>query len=241
MSTPIVLGLIRHILTIAGGYLVAQGALEQGQVTEAIGALVTLAGVGWSVWEKQSKHRAPQNPPAPGDTTPPTKSTATGLFVIIGTGLVFLALLGSGCASASKVATAQIRLQCGTNFVTVSQPKDTIIDRMEFDPVTGRLSLYGYQSTANAAAVEANRAQAEAQRQIMGQGFLMLESLAARAAQSQGVPMAPRTSPTEIPPAAATGAPIPATPGRSPVRVKDDPSKPWIQLDLEPAPPPANP
>lgn len=245
MSTPIVLGLIRHILTVAGGYLVAQGTLTSGDLTELIGGIVALVGVGWSVYAKRGAGQ--QNPPpddqvAPDDPAP--RSTFSGMVLIAGLGLLVLAILGGGCASAGKAVTANIRLQCGTNSVTVSQPKDTIIERLEFDPTTGRLVLYGYQSTANAAAVEAMRAQAEMQRQTMAQGIRMIESLAERAAQSQGVPIAPRSAPAPAAPvltAPAAAPPTSAAANAPAVSVRDDPSKPWIQLDLEPAPPPANP
>lgn len=243
MSTPIVLGLIRHLLTVAGGYLVAQGTLTSGDLTELIGGVVAIIGVGWSVYEKQTaRKRASGLDPAPS-AEPPPRSTFTGMVLVAGLGLLVIAIFGGGCASAGKAVTANIRLQCGTNSVTVSQPKDTIIERLEFDPTTGRLILYGYQSTANAAAVEAMRAQAEMQRQTMAQGIAMIQNLGAMAAQSQGVPIAPRSAgATEATPVAAP-APVPAsTSATAPtVRVRDDPSKPWIQLDLEPAPPPPTP
>ncbi len=243
MSTPIVLGLIRHILTVAGGYLVAQGTLTSGDLTELIGGIVAIVGVGWSVYEKRAVRRSAPGagPSTPGDSPP--RSTFTGMVLVAGLGLLVVAILGGGCASAGKAVTANIRLQCGTNSVTVSQPKDTIIDRMEFDPATGRLILYGYQSTANAAAVEAMRAQAEMQRQTMAQGLAMIQNLGAMAAQSQGVPIAPRSAgaaeaTTVAAPAPSASSPAAPSPG---VRVRDDPSKPWIQLDLEPAPPPTTP
>lgn len=47
-------GLIRHVLTIVGGMLVQKGLLEEGQVPEALGAIMSLLAVGWSV---QSKFR----------------------------------------------------------------------------------------------------------------------------------------------------------------------------------------
>lgn len=45
-------GLIRHGLTTAGGGLVTQGLVTNDQLQTAIGALLTLAGVVWSVGEK---------------------------------------------------------------------------------------------------------------------------------------------------------------------------------------------
>jgi len=48
------LGLIRHVLTTAGGVLAGKGVIESGQIETIVGALVVLIGVGWSVWAKRA-------------------------------------------------------------------------------------------------------------------------------------------------------------------------------------------
>lgn len=48
-----VLGLVRHALTTAGGFLAAQGTIEASEVELAVGAIVTLIGVVWSVLTKR--------------------------------------------------------------------------------------------------------------------------------------------------------------------------------------------
>lgn len=48
-------GLIRHVLTFGGGYLIAQGWVDEVTVTAIVGALVTLLGTGWSLWSKINK------------------------------------------------------------------------------------------------------------------------------------------------------------------------------------------
>ena len=50
-----ILGVIRHLLTTGGGYLVANGTLTGAQSESAIGALVTIAGILWSVLEKRQR------------------------------------------------------------------------------------------------------------------------------------------------------------------------------------------
>lgn len=50
-------GLVRHALTSAGGALVAQGYLGSDDLNTAVGALVALIGVAWSIWNKR-QHRA---------------------------------------------------------------------------------------------------------------------------------------------------------------------------------------
>lgn len=46
------LGVIRHTLTFAGGILVAKGILEQGLLTEIVGGVITVIGGIWSVISK---------------------------------------------------------------------------------------------------------------------------------------------------------------------------------------------
>ena len=48
------LGLIaRHVLTTIGGGLVTNGAIDSGQLETGIGAIFVLAGIVWSVVQKQ--------------------------------------------------------------------------------------------------------------------------------------------------------------------------------------------
>jgi hypothetical protein len=55
MSRDVVLGVIRHSLTFAGGILVAKGLLEQGLLTEIVGGVMTAIGGIWSVISKTNK------------------------------------------------------------------------------------------------------------------------------------------------------------------------------------------
>lgn len=56
MNKEKVMGVIRHILTFGGGYVTARGWLDEGTVTELVGAAVTIVGVAWSYFapEKQT-------------------------------------------------------------------------------------------------------------------------------------------------------------------------------------------
>lgn len=49
----IILGLLRHALTAGGGILVAKGYLESATVETIVGAIVTMAGALWSVYDKK--------------------------------------------------------------------------------------------------------------------------------------------------------------------------------------------
>ena len=46
------LGIVRHVLTFVGGFLVMQGLVDETMATEMSGAIVTLAGGIWSILDK---------------------------------------------------------------------------------------------------------------------------------------------------------------------------------------------
>ncbi len=47
-----VLGIVRHVLTFAGGLVVAKGVADEATVATFIGSVVTLVGAVWSVVAK---------------------------------------------------------------------------------------------------------------------------------------------------------------------------------------------
>jgi len=52
MKFDIAFGLIRHLLTIVGGYYVAKDQIDQDSVNAVIGGITSLAGVAWSIHNK---------------------------------------------------------------------------------------------------------------------------------------------------------------------------------------------
>lgn len=50
--------LIRHLLTAAGGFLVAKGLASADQVGELVGAVVSIAGIGWSIFNNRKNAAA---------------------------------------------------------------------------------------------------------------------------------------------------------------------------------------
>lgn len=48
-----VLGVVRHILTFVGGYMVAKGIIDETTSVELIGGLVTVIGAVWSIIAKK--------------------------------------------------------------------------------------------------------------------------------------------------------------------------------------------
>ena len=58
---PNLASLLRHILTAAGGFLVAKGLASADQLAELVGAVVSIAGVGCSVYNnKKAAKDAPE-------------------------------------------------------------------------------------------------------------------------------------------------------------------------------------
>lgn len=55
MSRDQVLGVARHVLTFAGGFLVVKGYLDEGLLSELIGGVLALAATIWSIVDKNKK------------------------------------------------------------------------------------------------------------------------------------------------------------------------------------------
>jgi hypothetical protein len=48
-----VLGIVRHVLTFAGGIVIAKGLADENTVNEIIGGVITLVGTIWSIVSKK--------------------------------------------------------------------------------------------------------------------------------------------------------------------------------------------
>jgi hypothetical protein len=53
MLTPVTTGLVRHALTLLGGYFVSKGDISQGDAEALAGAVAACVGVLWSVLAKR--------------------------------------------------------------------------------------------------------------------------------------------------------------------------------------------
>lgn len=54
IPTTMLLAIIRHILTTAGGGLVISGHIDAENLEIGIGAVMTLVGLGWSLFDKKA-------------------------------------------------------------------------------------------------------------------------------------------------------------------------------------------
>ena len=55
MTTASILGLIRHLLTFAGGYAIANGLADEATIEQLVGGIVTVLGVFWSIKNKANQ------------------------------------------------------------------------------------------------------------------------------------------------------------------------------------------
>ena len=53
MKKEELLGIVRHALTFVGGIIVTNGLVDQSAMTELSGAVLTIAGIVWSVMNKR--------------------------------------------------------------------------------------------------------------------------------------------------------------------------------------------
>ena len=52
MTREMILGIVRHILTLGGGYFVARGQIDASTADTLVGSVISLGGVVWSIAEK---------------------------------------------------------------------------------------------------------------------------------------------------------------------------------------------
>jgi hypothetical protein len=96
MKQEIILGLLRHVLTVAGGALVAKGLTDDSQLGEAAGAACTLIGFVWSILHKRQA------------------GLKAGPLVMVGI-LGGMGLMVSGCVHVNAMRAAD-----GSQTITVS-------------------------------------------------------------------------------------------------------------------------
>ena len=53
MNKEQILGIVRHVLTFIGGFLITKGLIDETIVTEVIGGVSTLIGAVWSFIAKK--------------------------------------------------------------------------------------------------------------------------------------------------------------------------------------------
>jgi len=98
MNKDIILGLIRHLLTFAGGAIAAKGLASNDEITDLIGGIVTVVGVLWSIVHKYQAAKANPTIERTGPGTLPSI-----LFILALVPLLFTV----GCVSATATRTAK--------------------------------------------------------------------------------------------------------------------------------------
>ena len=98
------LGILRHGLTCGGGGLVTNGLLTAGDLQAGIGALMTIIGLVWSVYNKRQ---------ARGATSPPVARVAGWLLA----GILSIAMFG--CATDAPLTAKQQAFEVGSKYNVV--------------------------------------------------------------------------------------------------------------------------
>ena len=60
--SDIIGGVVRHIVTSAGGGLVAHGLINSDQLTQIAGASALIVGICWSAYQKYQANKPAPNP-----------------------------------------------------------------------------------------------------------------------------------------------------------------------------------
>lgn len=55
LNKDTIMGFIRHLLTVGGGFLVSAGLADESVIPELVGAAVTIIGFAWSAFDKQTQ------------------------------------------------------------------------------------------------------------------------------------------------------------------------------------------
>ncbi|MEI6165997.1 MAG: hypothetical protein WCS52_02275 [bacterium] len=115
VANKVVLGLIRHMLTIGGGFFINQGVMDNNEQETAIAAIITLIGVAWSVLVKMS-----------------AKQKAEGSEIQSKSGEIVLALL----VGVSVIAA-------GLSWITTSHNAQLAVEQREGKMYAGVRSSFG--------------------------------------------------------------------------------------------------
>lgn len=51
----VILGLVRHLLGAGGAALATNGWIDAAQSEQLVGAVLTIAAIAWSAWDKKKK------------------------------------------------------------------------------------------------------------------------------------------------------------------------------------------
>ena len=63
------MGVSRHVLTLAAGWLVAKGYVSGDDANQLVGALVAIVGIAWSAYEKTGINAPKSNAIEPPEIT----------------------------------------------------------------------------------------------------------------------------------------------------------------------------
>lgn len=151
-SREAVMGIVRHGLTIAGGWLVSQGWLSASQTEQLTGIALAILGIAWSLVRKwrRSRAAAPAGP-------------ARGLLMLLAT----LLSLMVGCASITPDQLTRVEtltrnaIQTGATAALVARPQsrpilEGVLTNVEASVANGRITATALVGFVKALPIDAN-------------------------------------------------------------------------------------
>lgn len=101
-----ILSLIRHALTAGGGGLVANGTATNDEWQQLVGAIITIIGIVWSIWQRQQAKAATLTPNPALSPTPPPRPTnpITKIAPLLLCSVLLAPSFFTGCASPETTA-----------------------------------------------------------------------------------------------------------------------------------------
>ena len=111
MNKDLILSLLRKALTYGGGFLTSSGLATNDEITTGAGALVTLVGIAWSIYNRRQAAKAGTPPATTPTVAPCLVAGLLALGVVLGT---------TGCTTTTTTASD------GTTTPTKSADWDTI-------------------------------------------------------------------------------------------------------------------
>jgi hypothetical protein len=198
--------IIRCVLKVGGGYLVAKGIANDAQVQEIVGGLATLAGVLWTYLHAQASAQTRAELAAKMMRASPV------LAFLLAAGLVALA----GCSSESVTVTAADGSVAALHSITPAWPwqdATKAIAKATGNSTTNRatFSMVGLDDTATTTtnSVAAANAVVSAVTSAAIQAAVTLAAKAPASVTPAVTPPAPTNPPL---PVVTTNAPAPVTP-----------------------------
>ncbi len=111
-----------------------------------------------------------------------------------------LLVLLCGCAGVQKITRTDLDIETpdGKRF-RLRNPKELVFDEVSIDPKTGKITIRGYRSVANEAAIQGAIAEGQSRDKLITEVIRLTDKLADRGAAAYGIPTGYKAVPKDDP------------------------------------------